>query len=92
MRFVLVKERSPRRQAFCVSCDGPIRAGYLREIGTRLTYCNHDCYEDHCQSALSVLESQARVSRAASPSVRRAHEQEGLTDGSRLNDQSGHRR
>ena len=62
MRFVLVKERSPRRQAFCVSCDGPIRAGYLREIGTHLTYCNHDCYEDHCRSALSVIESQARAS------------------------------
>ncbi len=45
MRFVLVNERSPRRQAFCVSCDEPIGAGYLREIGTHLTYCNHDCYE-----------------------------------------------
>jgi hypothetical protein len=62
MRFVLVKERSPRRQALCVSCDEPIRAGYLREIGTHLTYCNHDCYEDHCQSAFLVLESQARAS------------------------------
>ena len=62
MRFVLVNERSPRRQAFCVSCNEPIRGSYLREIGTCLTYCNHDCYEDHCQSAFLVLESQAKAS------------------------------
>jgi hypothetical protein len=62
MKFVLVNERSPRRQAFCVSCDEPIGAGYLREIGTHLTYCNHDCYERHCESAFLVLESRARAS------------------------------
>jgi len=62
MRFVLVNERSPRQQTYCVSCDEPIRTGYLREIGTHLTYCNHDCYEDHCKSAFLVLESRARAS------------------------------
>ena len=62
MRFVLVNERSPRREAFCVSCDEPIQAGYLREIGTQLTYCNHNCYEDHCSSAFLALEGRARAS------------------------------
>jgi hypothetical protein len=62
MRFVLVNERSPRRQSFCVSCDEPIEAGYLREIGTNLTYCDHDCYADHCGSAFLLLENQARAS------------------------------
>ena len=62
MRFVLVNSRSPRRQAFCVSCDEPTRDGYLREIGTHLTYCNHDCYEDHCMSAFLVLEDRAIAS------------------------------
>ena len=80
MRFVLVNERMPRRQAFCVSCDEPIGAGYLREIGTHLTYCNHDCYQDHCKSAFLVLESRARASRAGPPPrPRRAHEQEGFS-------------
>jgi hypothetical protein len=62
MRFVLVNERSPRREAFCVSCEEPIQAGYLREIGTQLTYCNHNCYEDHCRSAFHALEGRARAS------------------------------
>jgi hypothetical protein len=62
MRFIVVNERLPRRPSFCVMCDQRIEAGYLREIGTHLTYCNHDCYEDHCQSAFLVLESQARAS------------------------------
>jgi hypothetical protein len=61
MRFVLVNERSPRQRAFCVSCEEPIHAGYLREIGTSLTYCSHDCYEDHCKSAFLVLEGRARA-------------------------------
>jgi hypothetical protein len=62
MRFVLVNERSLRRPSLCVMCDQPIEAGYLREIGTHLTYCNHDCYEEHCRSAFSVLESRAQAS------------------------------
>ena len=62
MRFVLVNERSPRQQAYCASCDEPIQAGYLREIGTHLTYCKHDCYQDHCKSAFLVLEGRARAS------------------------------
>jgi hypothetical protein len=62
MRFVLVNERSPRQQAHCASCDEPIQAGYLREIGTHLTYCNHDCYEDHCKSAFLLLEGRVRAS------------------------------
>jgi hypothetical protein len=77
MRFVLVNERSPRQQPSCASCGEPIRTGYLREIGTHLTYCNHDCYEDHCRSAFLVLEGRAGASRPAFPAVRRAHGPEG---------------
>ena len=62
MRFVLVNERSPRQQASCASCGESIHAGYLREFGTHLTYCNHDCYEDHCNSAFLVLEGKIRAS------------------------------
>ena len=62
MRFVLVNERSPRQQAYCASCDEPIQAGYLREIGTHLTYCNHDCYAEHYNSAIRLLESRIAVS------------------------------
>jgi hypothetical protein len=46
-------------------CEQPIAARYLREIGTHLTYCNHDCYADHCKSAILLLENQARGFAAA---------------------------
>ena len=62
MRFVLVNGRSPRRQSFCVKCDQPIGASYLREIGTHLAYCDHNCYADDCESAFLLLENQARAS------------------------------
>jgi hypothetical protein len=61
MRFVLVNGRRPCAQPVCVMCERPISSGYLREIGTHLTYCNHDCYSDHCNSAIQLLESR-RVS------------------------------
>ncbi len=62
MRYVLVNGRTPCRQSFCVMCKEPIGAGYLREIGTHLIYCDHDCYADHCKSVVQFLEQQARAS------------------------------
>ena len=62
MRFVLVNGRTPCPQTFCVLCCEPIRASYLREIGTGLSYCSHGCYADHCRSAIQVLENRARAS------------------------------
>jgi hypothetical protein len=62
MRFVLVNGRSPCRQSFCVSCEGPIGRRYLREISTHLIYCDHNCYADHCSSAVVLLEGRFRAS------------------------------
>jgi hypothetical protein len=62
MRFVLVNGRTPRPQSYCVLCCAPIGASYLREIGTRLPYCDHNCYADHCKKAVLVLENHARAS------------------------------
>jgi hypothetical protein len=56
MRFILVNGRAPRARPVCAMCATPISAGYLREFGTNLTYCNHDCYADHCNSAIQLLE------------------------------------
>jgi hypothetical protein len=62
MRFVLVNGRTPRPQSLCVLCCEPIGTSYLREIGTRLPYCDHKCYADHCKKAVLVLENHARAS------------------------------
>jgi hypothetical protein len=56
MKFVLVNDRMPGKQSSCLMCGKPLGTGYLREIGTRLFYCDHDCYADHCDSAAQALE------------------------------------
>jgi hypothetical protein len=62
MRFILVNGRAPRQQSFCLACYQPIVAGYLREVGTGLTYCDQDCFADHCKGAIQLLENQSRAS------------------------------
>lgn len=62
MRFVLVNGRAPRPQSFCALCCQPIEKRYVREIATRLSYCNHECYADHCTGAGTVFQNQARAS------------------------------
>ncbi|SDT50012.1 hypothetical protein SAMN05444158_6526 [Bradyrhizobium canariense] len=62
MRFILVNGRTPRPRSVCVMCDQPVGVNYLREIGTQLIYCDHNCYAGHCQSAVLLLESQSKAS------------------------------
>jgi hypothetical protein len=62
VRYVLVNGRTPCPQTFCLLCCEPIGAGYLREIGTRLCYCDYGCYAIHCQSAILLIESRAKAS------------------------------
>jgi hypothetical protein len=62
MRFVLVNGRTPCPQSCCVLCCEPIGASYLREIETRLSYCNDRCYADHCKKTVVVLDNHARAS------------------------------
>jgi hypothetical protein len=62
MRFILVNGRIPRPPSFCALCCEPLRERYLREIATRLSYCDHKCYVDHCNVPLLALENHARAS------------------------------
>jgi hypothetical protein len=62
MRFVLVNGRSPCSRSFCVKCKQPIVENYLREVGTRLIYCDDNCYTGHCKSAAQILSRHARAS------------------------------
>jgi hypothetical protein len=62
MKFVLVNDKTPKKRTFCALCGEPIGAGYLREIGTQLCYCDPDCYTDHCKSAITALADFARAS------------------------------
>jgi len=66
MKFVLVTGRSPRPESFCALCCDPIGEGYLRELTTRLSYCNYECYLGHCTLAFSVLKEHPKASRRSS--------------------------
>jgi hypothetical protein len=44
MKFILVNDRTPYPQSFCAFCCERIAENYLREIATRLSYCEHRCY------------------------------------------------
>jgi hypothetical protein len=62
VRFILVNERAPRPRSSCVMCDQPVGTNYLREVGTQLIYCYHNCYAAHCESAVLLLDNQATAS------------------------------
>ncbi len=61
MRFVLVNGRTPCSQSFCAWCCDPIGESYLRELTTRLSYCDHDCYVGHCKMTDRVLQGPVSI-------------------------------
>ena len=62
MRFALANGTSPRPDSFCVMCEARIGASYLREVATKLIYCDQDCYADHSRSAARALVACVRAS------------------------------
>jgi hypothetical protein len=46
-------------QCFVLRVD---RGSYLRELITRLSYCDHQCYLGHCKVAVQALQKRARAS------------------------------
>jgi len=62
MKFLLVNGRTPRPQSFCALCCEPIGESYLRELTTRLSYCDHKRYVDRSKVAVPALQKRARAS------------------------------
>ncbi len=44
MRCVIVNGARLKAQAFCAHCGDAIGDSYIREIGTRVVYCDFHCY------------------------------------------------
>ena len=61
MKFVLVNGRTPRLQSFCAVCRKPIGESYLRELTTRLSYCDGKCYAGNCKVVAPALQKHARA-------------------------------
>jgi hypothetical protein len=62
MKFVVVNGRAPRPQSFCALCCKSIGDSYVRELTTRLSYCDHNCYANNCKLAAPMLQKHARAS------------------------------
>ena len=58
MKFVLVNGRALRPLSSCAFCCQPIENGYLRELTTRLSYCDQQCYVGHSELAARALETE----------------------------------
>ena len=61
MKFVLVNGRTPRPQSFCALCCEAIGESYLRELTTRLSYCDDKCYAGNRKVAVPALQKYARA-------------------------------
>jgi hypothetical protein len=62
MRFILVNGRRPASQSVCAACSRTMGAAYLRNLHTRLCYCDSDCYASsrpYDPGIGSVLQQQA---------------------------------
>lgn len=63
MRFILVNGSPAGDQAHCALCCEKIGDTYLREMQTRLLYCDSRCYRGHV--AFSHLALEARAKKAS---------------------------
>jgi hypothetical protein len=68
MKFVLVNNRTPYPQSFCALCCEPIAETYLRDIATRLSYCDYRCYLGH-RKLDALKRSKSSKAVALAPSV-----------------------
>ena len=59
-RFVLVNDRVPRTDANCALCCAKVERGYVRELQTRLVYCDAQCFTGHGKMAMTAIVNRAR--------------------------------
>lgn len=59
MKYICVTDREVQN-GYCALCTAAVKTPYLREIATRLLYCDTACYWGHCHVALLAIEHHAR--------------------------------
>ena len=55
MRCIIVNDAYLKAEAFCAHCGNRIGESYVREIGSRLTYCDYRCYGVALKSSTAAL-------------------------------------
>jgi hypothetical protein len=69
LKFLLVNGRTPCLASTCAWCCEPIGEAYLREVPTRLPYCDQRCYFAHLQSLEDFHAAKADEAVMASPTI-----------------------
>jgi len=69
LKFLLVNGRTPCLASTCAFCCEPIGEAYLREVPTRLPYCDHGCYFARLQSLEDFRAAKAGEAVMASPAI-----------------------
>jgi hypothetical protein len=58
--FVLVNNRVPRGEQHCAVCGSAIERGYVRDLRTRLIYCDAQCFAGWAHATTSVSKNHGR--------------------------------
>jgi hypothetical protein len=62
IKFIIVNGRTPMRAPFiCACCAEKLEAGYVREAGTDLKYCNLACLGFSEKTAVRAIERHGRL-------------------------------
>ena len=67
MRCILVSDANLKSDTCCTYCRKKIGDNYAREIGSRLIYCDYDCYRFAIEAPVVTLN--ARVTSANTRTV-----------------------
>jgi hypothetical protein len=55
MRCVLVNGARLKAPASCAHCGNKISGSYVREVGTRIVYCDFRCYNAAVEISIGML-------------------------------------
>jgi hypothetical protein len=60
IRFVVVNNRVPCADQHCAVCGGLIEKGYVRDLQTRLIYCDTQCFAGLAHETASGVKDHGR--------------------------------
>jgi hypothetical protein len=60
IRFVLVNNRVPSTNPYCVLCGELVERDYVRDVQTRLVYCDTQCFTAWTNVAARVANGRGR--------------------------------
>jgi hypothetical protein len=55
MRCIIVNNTNLKAEVVCAHCGSRIGKSYVREIGSRLLYCDYRCYSIALKTAVAAI-------------------------------------